>query len=84
MLTVHHTLELKSPQSDIEPTGATVRLPCRRCFGNRIIRLHVSSTPYGSEYNEIECPNCAGTGYVDAVVRVEYLPAKFELKTSKI
>jgi hypothetical protein len=84
MLTVHHTIELQSPQGDIEPTGATVRLPCRRCNGNLTVRKLTIYSPYDENYEWIDCPNCAGTGYLDATVTVTFEPTKFELKTSKI
>jgi Zn-finger nucleic acid-binding protein len=83
MLKTKYSIEIESPIGDSCEAETTLRMPCRRCEKGQIKKL-ISTTPYGSDYEIEECPICAGTGWLDAVITVKFEPAKYEIRQSKI
>lgn len=85
MIQNRNFVEIVTPQNDLGLNEKTVmRLTCNRCHGEGTIRTLIYPYRPDEQYEINDCPNCNGSGWLDAVITVKFEPVKYEMKTSKI
>jgi hypothetical protein len=86
MIQNRNFVEIVTPQNaiGIDVQNTVMRLTCNRCHGEGQLRELIYPYRPDEQYEVKECPNCEGSGWLDAVVTVKFEPVKYEIKASKI
>ena len=86
MIQNRNFVEIVTPQNSIgiDIHNTVMRLKCNRCHGEGKLRELIYPYRPDEQYDIKECPNCEGSGWLDAIITVKFEPVKYEIRQSKI